>query len=1121
MKIREKLSKRSKIISFSLAVLMLFGVMAAVLVNRQDVVESNAAVYYDSASALSYAKSHWNDGKGLCAEFVSDCLKEGGLKSYSVSSTSLMTQLQNNYEGTIFELQTYGDKIRLADNIGKVAAGDPIFWYCSHCKRYMHTALCNGASNAGNLVNYAHNGAQNGNSEVYIGSCYQCHNHYSSMYSVHFSFTVSDATEPTITESGAYMLDSENLLVWGLPNDDVGITSVKIATWTNNGSDVVWRDAVNNGSGIYFVTFPLSDYGNAEIYYSDIYAYDAGENSAKESVIYYNDSMPPSVVESGAYMFDPQTLLVWGTPSDNIGISAVRIATWTNNDSQVIWRDAVDNGHGTYFVLIPLSDYGEADIYYSHVYAYDLAENYDGVEVVHHKDKTPPSILESGAYMLDSENLLVWGTPNDDVGISAVKIATWDDKGTEAVWRDAVDNGSGTYFVTFPLSEYGDADVLYSDIYAYDTTGNSNSKRVEFCPDRTGSVISDVQITELTKNGYRVTCHVEDDSGVKCVRFPTWRVGGDVIWHEGELNGNTATCYISAADHDGLEGVFHTHIYAYDIYDNDSHVSATGSDTEGVYVDKTDPQITASYAIDVTSTQYIIVADYSDNHKVKRVSLATWSGDNQSDIVWRDIEVINGSASWTIDATHCMNSEKCFWNDVYVWDECGNSAMSSVNVYIPEAIESIVLSQTTAIAKVGDTFSLTATVTPANTTDTIEWTSSNPSVATVSNGNVTAVALGTATITATIGSVSATCTVTVEAAAPVNYDVKPNINGGASKLYEPWGLRYYAAFTGTDIDKIADRGIAILKNTYYTADMSPAVFCANENTHIFMDSQNELTFEKASTNYPNGRYYATLTDGIYSYDISAYYYVVPFAVMNDGQTIYGSIKKNSMEKILNSNLNLSSVTAAEKAVCTCILELKNSVASHYAATGVPGASLSMTIPRGSSQQAATSVKTTAQSGITPNVNGAASRLIEPWGLRYFAVYTDNDSIADRGQVILCEKYFNSSYNTNPDSMRQNANAYVFRESDGTMEKEKNTSRYYATLTEGISSKDISDVYYVVPFVVLNDGSYVYGTVKSNSMMKIMQANLKSSTVPVTEREVSQDIIDLYNAVKVYNEERVG
>lgn len=57
---------------------------------------------------------------------------------------------------------------------------------------------------------------------------------------------------------------------------------------------------------------------------------------------------------------------------------------------------------------------------------------------------------------------------------------------------------------------------------------------------------------------------------------------------------------------------------------------------------------------------------------------------------------------------------------------------------------------------------LTATVTPSDSSDRVVWSSSNTSVATVSNtGLVTSVAYGSATITATAGSVSATCSVTI------------------------------------------------------------------------------------------------------------------------------------------------------------------------------------------------------------------------------------------------------------------------------------------------------------------------------------------------------------------------
>ena len=424
----------------------------------------------------------------------------------------------------------------------------------------------------------------------------------------------------------------------------------------------------------------------------------------------------------------------------------------------------------------------------------------------------------------------------------------------------------------------------------------------------------------------------------------------------------------------------------------------------------------------------------------------------------------------------------------------------------------ISLSKTSLSLTKGNTATLTATVTPSGSSDSVTWTSGNTSVATVSDGVVTAVGNGSATITAKAGSKSATCSVTVTS----NYDVTPNINGGASKLYEPWGLRYYAVFSGEDADRISDRGIAILKETYYSTGMTPAAFCSDQNAHVFLDSRGELEVEAATSTYPKGRYYATLTKGIYSYDIGSKYYVVPFAVMEDGRTIYGTIKSNSMEKILKANLNLSTITPAEKAICTCILELKESVAQHYAATGVPGASVDMDVPRGNSQTAASSV-VAAGSGITPNVTSGASRLIEPWGLRYFAQYGNSTDISQRGMVILNAKYYNTSYSASPDAMRLNPNAYVFRDSDGTLAAESGSSRYFGTLTEGVSSKDIADVYYVVPFVVRKDGSYVYGSVKSNSMMKIMQANLNSSSVPETERAVSEDIIALYNAVKAYYE----
>lgn len=81
------------------------------------------------------------------------------------------------------------------------------------------------------------------------------------------------------------------------------------------------------------------------------------------------------------------------------------------------------------------------------------------------------------------------------------------------------------------------------------------------------------------------------------------------------------------------------------------------------------------------------------------------------------------------------------------------------------------MSQATASMKVGDTKQVTATADPADADDAttvngaIVYASSDEAIATVAaGGTITAVAEGTATITATSGSFTATVKVTIAAA---------------------------------------------------------------------------------------------------------------------------------------------------------------------------------------------------------------------------------------------------------------------------------------------------------------------------------------------------------------------
>lgn len=113
---------------------------------------------------------------------------------------------------------------------------------------------------------------------------------------------------------------------------------------------------------------------------------------------------------------------------------------------------------------------------------------------------------------------------------------------------------------------------------------------------------------------------------------------------------------------------------------------------------------------------------------------------------------------------------------------------TSAKVTVTTKVEQIALSKTEGVLTVGNSVTVTATVTPNNATNaTVNWTSSDEKVATVdSNGKVTAVAAGNATITATSesdGDVSADYALTVNKAAAkpaTNYSGTTSSAGAAT-----------------------------------------------------------------------------------------------------------------------------------------------------------------------------------------------------------------------------------------------------------------------------------------------------------------------------------------------------
>ena len=165
MKFNEKgkgfISKRKKRwISLIMVAVMIVTLVPFVSGQTGDVVEASG---YNADAALRYAASHWNDGVGLCAEFVSRCVQAGGLQ---IRTETITTNCYNavsratGVQGQVLRLDSSGQATKSLDG-DILSAGDVVIEWCNTHTWRPHIMLCGGYNSSGYATYYAHNGARN------------------------------------------------------------------------------------------------------------------------------------------------------------------------------------------------------------------------------------------------------------------------------------------------------------------------------------------------------------------------------------------------------------------------------------------------------------------------------------------------------------------------------------------------------------------------------------------------------------------------------------------------------------------------------------------------------------------------------------------------------------------------------------------------------------------------------------------------------------------------------------------------------------------------------------------------------------------------------------------------
>ncbi len=347
---------------------------------------------------------------------------------------------------------------------------------------------------------------------------------------------------------------------------------------------------------------------------------------------------------------------------------------------------------------------------------------------------------KNGALYLD-EIAISWGnaTPQQPVDVTSIALSE-----TEL---SLVEGKTATLTVTYTPANANQGKTI---------TWTSSDEKV--------ATVADGVVTAVAEGTATITATPEKGKGATCTVTVTAKPApsgnADVIDYE--FIGVSGTNYSEWKDKTGASGA----VYAGQSAGGNESIQLRSNNSNSGVVVTTSAGNVSSVTIKFNSStnEARVVSIYGSN--TAYTAATDLYGDNAGTLI-ADVAIADG-AEQTIDVA--AKGEYAYVgvrskNGALYLDEIAIS-WGNATPQQPVDVTSIALSETELSLVEGKTATLTVTYTPANANQgkTITWTSSDEKVATVADGVVTAVAEGTATITATPEKgTGATCTVTVTA----------------------------------------------------------------------------------------------------------------------------------------------------------------------------------------------------------------------------------------------------------------------------------------------------------------------------------------------------------------------
>ena len=469
MKIKCKPRALRRWLASLLCVALLFGTVSVF-----DAMPKAKAASYDGAAAARWAGQNYKGNYGLCAEFVSHCLRDGGGLSgvYSASTRTLYSQLKSSGLFTEYKMTLSGKRIHptASANAGKIAVGDVLIVHnLDSPNTYPHTSIVQAIE--GDYVYIAQRNPAMAKGDRYAEyQNYKTYDQNGTNYEILCMHYTGGNINPDYDElgcstayagwyqetgSGGANVNSRHSKNWG---DQVGVIG--------KGEYVYVSKATGTGSG----NLGHITYNGVERYIAmGLFTRMSGDPIG--SVDSYGADRGSVWLNGWAFDWDNcEAQLQINVYLDNALVCQGR-ADGERSDVNAAYSNVVGSYHG--FSL--RANTNLTGTHTMSVYAINVGNGshkcIGSVQVNIPGDTEPPTLSNRTVYNVTSEGFDVSVVSTDDVGVDRVVVKAWTND-SDVVEGNATRNGD-TYTYHVSISDHGNArGTYYVNMWAYDAAGN-------------------------------------------------------------------------------------------------------------------------------------------------------------------------------------------------------------------------------------------------------------------------------------------------------------------------------------------------------------------------------------------------------------------------------------------------------------------------------------------------------------------------------------------------------------------------------------------------------------------------------------------------------------------------